>query len=305
MHPKRILAVDIGGSKLLTALASVAAGGHVSFSGRVRRELDRRFGKAEILDAAFRACDETLRAADGGFDAVGITIPGLADPETGTWLYAPFSGIRDFPVAEEFRRRYAKPVAAENDVNACAWAEHIFGACREIDDFLWITVSNGVGGGLVLGGKIFRGAFGSAAEVGHFKVAENGAPCGCGGRGCLEAEAAGPAISRRYAEMTGRAGVSALEIAGAARQGEAAAIEVYRQTGNLLGKAAALAANLLNPAAIVFGGGVSESFDLFRESLENRFRSDIMSFANKEVRLLKTQLGYEAGLFAAASLRYR
>ena len=92
MHPKRILAVDIGGSKLLTALASVAAGGHVSFSGRVRRELDRRFGKAEILDAAFRACDETLRAADGGFDAVGITIPGLADPETGTWLYAPFSG---------------------------------------------------------------------------------------------------------------------------------------------------------------------------------------------------------------------
>ena len=105
--------------------------------------------------------------------------------------------------------------------------------------------------------------------------------------------------------MTGKKGISALEIAGAARQGEPAAIEVYRQTGSLLGKAAALAANLLNPAAIIFGGGVSESFDLFRESLENQFKSDIMSFANKDVRILKTQLGYEAGLFAAASLLYR
>jgi glucokinase len=308
MEPKRILSVDIGGSKLLTALADVSADGRVSFSGKVRRALGPGHGKSEILAAVEEAVDETLLQAcgKGEFDGVGVTIPGLADSRTGTWLYAPFSGIRDFPIADELRRLYGKPVYAENDVNACAWAEYLFGACRGINDFLWITVSNGIGGGLVLGGKIFPGHFGCAAEVGHLKVVDGGALCGCGGHGCLEAEAAGPAIARRYAERTGTAPrPSALEVAEAARHGDVAAIEVYRQTGWLLGKGAALAANLLNPAAIIFGGGVAQSFDLFIEEIEKKFKSDIIMFANKDVQILKTQLGYEAGLFAAASLVYR
>ena len=307
LQPKTILAVDIGGSKLLTALAEVSAGGEVSFSGEVRRELAAGLGKEDILAEVTAACDRTLSltGAAGNFDALGVTIPGLADPKTALWIYAPFSGIRDFPIGAQLGRIYAKPVYGENDVNACAWAEHLFGACRETGDFLWVTVSNGIGGGLVLGGKIFAGHFGCAAEFGHLKVADGGALCGCGGHGCLEAEAAGPAIARRYARLTGKEGLSARDVAEAARRGEAEALEVYRKTGELLGKGAAAAANLLNPEAIVFGGGVAESFDLFAGGLEEKFRSDIMTFANKNVRILKTELGYNAGLFAAASLPYR
>lgn len=307
IEPKRILAVDIGGSKLLTALADVSAQGKVSFSGKVRRELAAGLGKEEIFSAVTDAVDRTLSlvGAEDGFDALGVTIPGLADPKTARWIYAPFSGIRDFPIGERLARKYRRPVCGENDVNACAWAERLFGACRGIDDFLWVTVSNGIGGGLILGGKIFAGHFGCAAEFGHLKAVEGGALCGCGGRGCLEAEAAGPAIARRYALLTGNEGFSARDVAEAARRGDADAREVYRKTGELLGKGAAAAANLLNPEAIVFGGGVAESFDLFVGGLIEKFNSDIMTFANKNVRILKTELGYEAGLFAAASLPYR
>ncbi len=307
MQPKRILAVDIGGSKLLTALAEVSAGGNVSFSGEVRRELTRGLGKEDIWAETAGAADRTLELTGAGnaFDCIGVTIPGLADPAGAVWIYAPFSGIRDFPIGGKLRRKYNKPVYGENDVNACAWAERLFGACRGVDDFLWVTVSNGIGGGLVLGGKIFAGHFGCAAEFGHLKVTEGGALCGCGGHGCLEAEAAGPAIARRYAQMTGKEGFSARDIAEAARRGEAEALEVYRITGELLGKGAAMAANLLNPEAIVFGGGVAQSFDLLLGGMEKKFKSDIMTFANKNVRIMKTRLGYEAGLFAAASLPFR
>ena len=307
MEPKRILAVDIGGSKLLTAMADVSAEGEVSFSGEVRRDLAAGLGKDEIFAAVTDAVDRTLllTGAGNGFDALGVTIPGLADPKTARWLYAPFSGIRDFPIGELLARKYNCPVCGENDVNACAWAERLFGACRGVDDFLWVTVSNGIGGGLVLGGKIFAGHFGCAAEFGHLKVVDGGALCGCGGHGCLEAEAAGPAIARRYAQKTGKEGLSARDIAEAARRGDPDAREVFRKTGELLGKGAAAAANLLNPEAIVFGGGVAEAFDLFREGLKEKFNADIMTFANKNIRILKTELGYEAGLFAAASLPYR
>lgn len=304
MSQKKILAIDIGGSKLLTGIVESDETGNASVSRKIRCDFKIGMGKEEIFAEVVRAAEESLGSLET--DGIGVTIPGLADPQTGRWVYAPFSGIRDFPIGERLAEHFGKPVFAENDVNACAWAEHIFGVCRKINDFLWVTVSNGIGGGLVLGRKIFPGHFGCAAEIGHCRIKENGAKCGCGGRGCLEAEAAGPAISRRYAERIGKpVSLSAREIADLAKSGNAAAQETFNETGALLGKGLALAANLINPEAIVIGGGVAESFNLFAPSMEKSFRNDIMKFANKDVKIYKTGLGYEAGLFAAASLLYR
>ncbi|MBQ5790872.1 MAG: ROK family protein, partial [Thermoguttaceae bacterium] len=203
-----ILALDLGGSKMLSALVDVfeSADGERStkLRGVARRALAKDAGRDGVWAAILDATAETFERTGESWDAVasiGATIPGVADPSRGFWVYAPFSGIADFPLADELRARFGKPVFADNDVNACAWAEKVFGACQGVDNFVWITISNGIGGGLVLDGKVYAGKFSGAAEIGHFNVVENGALCGCGNRGCLEATAAGPGIARRYREL--------------------------------------------------------------------------------------------------------
>ncbi len=207
-NERRILALDIGGSKTLSALVSVETDASGVRSARARhiarRALAKDSGQEGVWRAITSAVEETLetaRATYGDFDLIGATIPGVADPAVGLWIYAPYSGIVNFPIGERLAQKFNKPVFADNDVNACAWGEKIFGVCQEHDDFLWVTVSNGIGGGLVLNGRPYAGKFSGAAEIGHFCVVENGAVCGCGNRGCLEATAAGPAIARTYCEM--------------------------------------------------------------------------------------------------------
>lgn len=331
MDSRKFLAIDIGGSKLLTAVITVEEANNRRrgvFSGAAKRTLDRHSGKEGVLEAIRGAVAETFHLTGMTMDdiaGIGATIPGLADPVTGTWVYAPFSGIADFPIASQLEKEFGKKVRVENDVNACAWAEKIFGACQNVNDFLWITISNGIGGGLVLGGKIYPGTYGGAAEIGHFNIVENGALCGCGNRGCLEAEAAGPAIARRFEEMLAQNGaetrqrvellkwkkqiapdlpLAAAEIAELARVGDPVAKKVYDMTGYYVGRAAAFAANIINPACIVIGGGVAGAFDLFETEMKKTFYAQVFHDANKEIRILKTGLGYEAGLYAAASLLY-
>ncbi len=328
---ERILAVDIGGSKLLTAVVEVTS----SILGRVgtvssvaRRDLRPDSSKEDILAAILSASDETCSLfgfSVSQLNRIGMTIPGLADPQKGEWVYAPFSGIKDFPIRKILYERWKKDILIENDVNACAWGEKIFGVCRSLNDFLWVTVSNGIGGGLVLNGHIYSGAYNGAAEIGHCSVEEDGALCGCGNYGCLEAEAAGPAIARRFASPQNRMDSSdnhsysslleklqlpsskdltAAQIALLAREGYLPAQKVFDKTGFYLGKGMALAANLVNPSAIVIGGGVVGSFDLFEPKMKETFYARLFRGANPNIQILKTGLGYEAGLLAAASLGY-
>lgn len=315
---RNILAIDIGGSKVLTAVATVSdetGKMQCSLSGIGKEPLFKESGKEDILGAIDRLTQKTF--AENGLEwndiyCIGATIPGLADRNRRYWIYAPFSGIRDFPIGSILEEKYGKKVYAENDVNACAWAEKIFGVCSDVDDFLWITVSNGIGGGLVLRGDVYSGAFGGAAEFGHLCVVENGHSCGCGNHGCLEAEAAGPGIARRFVELMalhpeqqeefGLKNPTAETIAIAARNGNPFARQIYDQTGYYLGRGAAWAANLINPAKIVIGGGVAGAFDLFFPKMEETFKAQSFRSVNSKLIFEKTGLGYEAGLFAAASL---
>ena len=298
-----ILAIDIGGSQCRTAVATISHTG-VTFAPISQRHLPSDCSKEKL----FAALDESIAesAPAGNYERIGITIPGLADSENGIWKYACFSGIRNVPIAKIMSEKLGgKPAFIDNDVNACALAERYFGNCRETKDFLWMTVSNGIGGGLVLDGKIYRGHFGNAGEIGHFCVVEeNGTRCGCGHYGCLEAEAAGPGIARRYAVLRKDAThvLTAKEIADRARQGDELAISVFDTTGFLIGKAASFAVNLLNLEKVVIGGGVSRSFDLLLPLMESSFRSKIFGDANPNTVFAQTGLGYDAGLVGAAAL---
>ena len=298
----KILAIDIGGSQFRTALATISGSG-VHFAPASQRLL----APDCTAEKLFAMLDESIAtsALCGSYERIGITIPGLADPAAGIWVYACFSGIRNVPIAGILSEKYGgKPVFIDNDVNACALAERKFGVCTETKDFLWITVRNGIGGGLILDGNIYRGHFGNAGEIGHFNAVEEGFRCGCGNLGCLEAEAAGPGIARRYAALLGRElpELSAREIAERARSGDEGAKSVFETTGRLIGRAASYAVNLLNLEKVVIGGGVSNSFDLLFSPMESTFRAKIFRDANRSVVLEKTGLGLDAGLAGAAAL---
>lgn len=313
---KKILAIDIGGSKMLAGIVEMSRDGNTEEGAGWKSTILSAAGEslpAEMTEEKILEKIRTLAASAAAqiagtvsekemlqeIDAVGVTIPGLADERV--WIYAPFSGIQNFPIAEALEQEFGRPVFIENDVNACAIAEGLLGACRGVRDFIWLTISNGIGGGVVLDGRIYRGAKGFSGEFGHLCVAEDGELCGCGKRGCLEAECAGPGISRFYARLTGEK-IPASEIAERAEAGEPAALETFRREGKVLGRALANAANILNPARIILGGGVARAWDLFYPTLEETFRKDIFRRANEDVLIERTALGYEAALLGAAVL---
>ncbi|MGL4943208.1 MAG: ROK family protein [Thermoguttaceae bacterium] len=301
-----ILALDIGGSKLMASLVEArgdtACGEELHFGEVVYRVMKPRATANDVL-AVIDDAVASLGAVD--FDAIGVTIPGLADVERGVWVYAPFSGISDFPIASVLSQRFGgRRVAIENDVNACAVAEKRYGVCRGINHFLWVTVSNGIGGGLVLNGELYRGACDAAAEFGHIVVVEDqteAAKCGCGNRGCLEAEAAGPAIARRYQYHTGFA-ITAEQVAEAARAGDGVALEVIDDVASLIGRATSYAVNLLNLEAVVFGGGVMGSSDVFLPSIRAVCKRHLFRKPNTSLQILTTAFGNRAGLAGAATV---
>lgn len=303
-----VLAIDIGGSKVMTGI--------VSSDGKVlkkeRELLPFPITKEVILDTILRLCCRTLE----GYDrkkvcCAAIAIPGLADSETGIWVYSSFSGIKNFPIAKELSKKLELPIFIDNDVKACALGEMWFHSASDLlKDFLWVTVSNGVGGCAVVNGEILAGTSNSAGEIGHVCVEENGYLCQCGNHGCLEAHAAGPAILKRYRERKGNtegfeAGFGAKEIAERAARGEVEAREIFEETGYYLGKAIAVAVNILNPQKVYLGGGIAKSMDLFYPQLEKTFNSMVFKKANPNVCIEKTALGYDAALLGAAAIGFR
>ena len=297
-----VLSIDIGGSKVLV--------GVVDSKGTIHnkaKETTKDITRADdLLETINRLCHGVIRDYTGGdIICAGANIPGLADASRGLWVYSPFSGIRDYPLAQELSQRLEMPVFIENDVNACAMAEIRFGACADVRNFIWVTISNGIGGSIVTDGKVYTGEHGNAGEIGHVCVDEGGYMCGCGNRGCAEATAAGPAILRRYIEYCGgavdSAGLSAEIIANKARAGDETACRVFEDTGYYLGKAVAAAVNLLNPQKVILGGGVSASMDLFYPQMKKTLDCMVFRAANRDLCIERTALGYDAALFGAAT----
>ncbi len=293
---KTYLALDIGGSKYLVGI--VAEDGKILAS---RKGAWPELTPEAVLDTVCGEAQAVLKETGAAPAACGITVPGLADPARGMWVEAQFSGIRDFPVCEAVSARLGIPCFCDNDAQAYSLAEMIFGCCGNERDFLYVNVSNGVGGSVVSGGRLLYGSRGAAGEFGHCVVIPGGRPCKCGSRGCLEMYAAGPGIARSYAEAGGGT-ADAKEIAERARAGERTALDVYDRVGRLLGSVIAKGVNILNPSRVVLGGGVVGAFDLFGPALKETVREEVYTNANPEVEILPTPLGYMAGLYSAAAI---
>ena len=287
-----ILGIDIGGSKIVTGI--INADGDVLYS---EKETLPAGTNAESLTKVIKnMCDKISEKYE--FDKIGITIPGLADTKNGIWIYAPFSGISNFAIADKIGGIYGKPVYIENDVNACAVAEKYFGCCKNVDDFVWITVSNGIGGSVFTNGSLYTGYSGNAGEFGHIHVLDDpDFKCGCGNYGCVEAVAAGPGISKRYGGT-----LTAEQIAAEARNGNKSARDVMYDTGHYIGKALSAGINVLNPEMAVFGGGVSQSFDLFEQGIKDALNKYMFQAANKNIKIVQTALSYNAALVGAAAI---
>ncbi|NLI20807.1 MAG: ROK family protein [Clostridiales bacterium] len=290
------LCFDIGGSKYVVGM--VDGRGDVLCS---RRDVWRALSPEGVVRSLTQA-GRALTAAYPQFipDVIGVTIPGLARAEEGLWVEASFSGIRNLPITRLLREAFGLPAYGENDAKACALAEKLFGMAKDTDHFLYLTVSNGVGGAMVSDGRLLYGS-GAAGEFGHVTVVEGGRACKCGRQGCLEAYAAGPGMSRTYAELTG-APLEGVEIARRAREGEAAAREVFRREGEYLGRVIGAAVNILSPERVIIGGGLSLAYDLYQASLEETVTAHVYQAANPRLRLGPTPLGYYGGLLGAAAL---
>ncbi|UEM23258.1 ROK family transcriptional regulator [Skermanella mucosa] len=187
--------------------------------------------------------------------ALGVGIPGLMD-RNGTLILAPNLGWRDVPIRAMLEEIFDCPVEVDNDTKAAAIAERLFGLCRETDDYVYLTGDSGVGGALVLGGRVYRGAGGFAGEIGHTKVSPEGRRCGCGRRGCLETYVSEAAILRTLADR----GIDAADIgavAGLAAEGRAGVRELLDEVARHLGFALSNIVNILNPGLIVLGGNLA------------------------------------------------
>ncbi len=302
-------AIDLGG----TNVRAIIAGLDGKISGddrRPSRASDGLDATIETLLASLgQACSKSGLEA-GALRGLGIAAPGWVDAERGIVPAAPqLIGWRDVPLVEMLQERLGLTVRLENDANAAALGENAFGAGRGTRHMLYITVSTGVGAGIIADGRLYGGAKGSAGEIGHTIVDPSGPPCGCGNHGCLESLSSGTAIARRAAEAADRgdsdalAGireregrVSARLVADAARQGDAVSAAIYEEAGRFLGIAMANAFNLFNPEAIVLGGGVMQAKDLFLPLAEETMREFALDEPLKYMRLAVAELGDRAGV---------
>ena len=306
--------LDLGGTKIAAAL--------LTGDGRVvgRARLNSRAGsRAEVVaDTMIGAVDEALRGAGvtrAALRGAGIGAPGLLDFETGVIAFAPNLGMRDFPLRDYITDRLGVPVFLDNDVNMGTYGEYLAGAARGFRYVLGVFPGTGVGGGLVVNGQVFRGANGTAGEVGHIIVQQGGALCGCGQRGCLEAYASRSAIARdlvmlaaigqaptvRAAAGTRLKAVKSGVIARAVAAKEPAVRAVVERSARFLGIGVANCVNLFSPDLVVLGGGLVEKLGgRYVAQVERAMHEHALQASAAGVRVVAAELGDAAAIHGAA-----
>ena len=307
-------AVDLGGTKILTAVADEQG----AWRGEDRRPTEAARGPEAVLRrivASLRAALTQAGAAEGDLRALGVGAPGPIDIARGVLVHLPnLPGWRDVPLAAMLSAELGCPAILENDANAAALGEYAVGAGTGTRHMVYLTVSTGIGGGLVLDGRLYHGAQGTAGELGHMVLDEHGPPCGCGARGCLEALAAGPAIGRMgaeaiargqasiLAELTAAGHVTAEHVAAAAAAGDQAAAAVIARAGHYLGIGLSNIVNIFNPDAIVIGGGVAKIGPPLLDPALATMRARAFRLPAAHVRVVPAALGDRAVVAGALAL---
>jgi glucokinase len=313
------IGVDIGGTKV--------AAGVVDEDGRVLTSERRATPGADIAETE-QVIVEVVADLATRYDvsAVGVGAAGWIAADRATVLFSPHLAWRDEPLLAALRRRIALPVLLDNDANGAAWAEYRFGAGADRAAppaaLVCVTLGTGIGGGLVIGGEVYRGGFGTAGEFGHMTVVVDGRRCACGNRGCWEMYCSGNALAGEARELAEVAAVGArrmLALAGgkvealtgeivadAAREGDPAALEICIGVGRWLGRGLANLAAALDPDLFVIGGGVSELGDLLIEPARLEFAATLPGRGYRPLAPIElARLGPQAGLIGVADLARR
>jgi glucokinase len=306
------IGVDIGGTKI--------AAGVVDEQGKIIEKL-RRLTPSGSPERTERVIAEVVADLLGRHQvhAVGLGAAGFIDETRANVRFAPNLAWRDEPLRTRVEDLIGLPVVVENDANASAWAEARFGAARGHAHVIFLSIGTGIGGGIVLDGRLYRGRWGMAGEPGHYRVVPDGRLCGCGNRGCWEQYASGSALvaeARDFARRTpggavrllqlgrGRAeGITGSHITQAAREGDPGALRCFTTVGTWLGQGLADLAAILDPGCFVIGGGVSEAGELLIGPARAAFEKGLTGGAYRERAPVKlAELGAEAGIVGAAEL---
>ncbi len=314
MPGRRTICVDMGGSKLLAG----AVDADLSVHSRTQRPL-LGLDQAALIDVAVEAVEEIRTVTDGEIAAVGFGIPALLERSTGRAVMAVNLPLADIMFGEVMAERLDLPVFVDNDGNMAVLAEHRRGAAVGATDVVLLTIGTGIGGGLILGGSLYRGATGAGAELGHTVIDINGPPCqgNCPNRGCIEVMASGTALAREAVRIAGQRPESALAAALAdgqalvgplvtelAHDGDHAALEVLELIGTRLGAALTSFVNTFNPEVVVIGGGVMAAGDLLLDPARAVVAERALRPARDEVRIVTAAFGVEAGMVGAGALAW-
>jgi len=303
-----IAAIDIGGTKIALGLADIN-GQPLPFR-RFPTRVER--GPRPIIDEAINELKRMAGEAGVRLVAVGVGCGGPLDRRRGLILSPPnLPGWDEFPILRLVKERLGLPVLLDNDANAAALGEHEYGVGRGLRNLVYITISTGIGGGLIINNQLVHGVGDGAGEVGHMVVQPDGPPCGCGARGCLEALCSGTSIARRAVERLVKDGrpstlregsvedVTAHSVAAAARVGDELAREVWDETVHYLALGLSNIIAALAPEAIILGGGVSTSGDQLLLPLRQCIRESVKIMPVEQVQIVQASLGGDSGVYGA------
>jgi glucokinase len=307
---KLYLAADLGGTNL--RMAAVSRGGDILFRDKVSTPSGQ--GKDAVVDTILSVVANITEQIDGRFElaAFGAAVPAVVNSREGLILRSPnLSDLNGIQFSELFSQKLDMPVVLENDANSAAIGESWKGASIGVKNSIQVTLGTGVGGGIIIDGKVLRGVDGTAGEIGHIAVVPDGYPCGCGSVGCVEQYASATAIVRIARELMpdhpdsvlhSQIEMTPLDVYEAGIRGDNLSIEVFRLMGRHLGVALGALVNVLNPEAIVIGGGASAGWDLFIGHLRSEIDSRAFQHPAERVKLLRSTLGDDAGILGAAYL---
>ncbi len=315
---KPVLAVDLGGTKILAAI--ISRNGEVLAREYSLTQADA--GKDAVVERLIAAIDHILKTSGMtplGLTAISIAAAGVIDDSKGIVTKSPnLPGWTDVPLKSIIESRFGVPAFVINDANAAAIGEHRLGAGRGARDFLFVTVSTGIGGGVIIDGKLYTGVSGGAGEFGHMTIDINGERCSCGNYGCFELLASGTALAKeavkriRQGEKSSLVGmvngrledIAAEKVEDAAEAGDTLSREVILQIATCLGVGLVNLVNIFNPEVIVIGGGLSKMGDVLLEPARGVVRDRAFRLLAEAVRIVPAELGDDAGIFGAAQFAF-
>ena len=308
MEKKYVVGVDLGGTKIYTAL--------VDLEGNVKNEIivktEAEQGDVAVLNKILNTIDTVLEDIDiKEVLAIGVGSPGPLDIKNGVIVYTPNLPFKNFNIVKPIKEKYNLPTYLDNDANVATLGEFMFGTGKGIENMVFVTVSTGIGGGAIINGKLFRGSTGNALEVGHMTIMKNGPRCGCGNDGCAESLGSGTAIGRSAKEavksnaittLKDYSDVTAKEVFDEAKKGDRVANEILTNALSYLGITIANIANTFDPDMIVIGGGVVNGGDIVLETIKKEVKNRCLRSISCNCKIEKAMLDGKAGMLGAAAL---